>query len=249
MEPRLVTPKEAKSPEWTNDHEAAQNALIDEVDRLENEYGVTSERLIDLYGESVFDTTSPVSGVVARWARLCDTLTTTDKSMVALVSARQPNYHACYPTDLPGSKRPILSMLIITDPHAAGIAFDREPHTRSVQVVAEGYRLKQPGPTTPVQPRFDDLTAAPQPLDDVIASSINNFTVIDNDLGDQFEIVVAGNTYTELHDAIIAAYYQRHPFPSAAIEHIEYDPSMARLIQAELPTNTQTNQDPQPSES
>lgn len=235
MEPKLVPLYEKRDPEQIAKHEAAQNALISEVDRLESQYGVTSERLIDLYGESVFDVASPVSVMVARWATLCDTLTNTDKPLVALVSIRQPNYHACYPTDVPGANRPILSALILTDPHDAGIAFDREPHTRSVQIVANGYRLKQPGPTTPVQPQFDDLDAAPNPLDDIIATSINSFTIVDNDLANQFEIVVAGETYQELHDKIIATYYQRHPFPDTAFDHIEHDAIMIRLMQAAAP--------------
>lgn len=225
-----------------------QAILCGKLDTLEYTYGIASERLIDLYGPEVLNPSRPESGAIDRWLILCGTLTTTDKAMVALVDTRTPSYHACYPPDVPGSDRPILNMTIITAPRDAQISFSPEQNTTSASLYATGYRMRQPHPATTVMPSFDDLTAAPHQLDPVaIADRAIRPRIANLDTpSDRLEIIVTGDSYRELYDAIIAQYYDSHEYsPFSSIEH---DPCMIRLLRANLHKLRQLETSAQPTD-
>lgn len=234
MEQESVSSMEPRPQDQSDLTELEQAILCGKLDTLEHTYGIAPERLIDLYGPDVLNPSRPESAAIDRWLALCDALTTTDKSMVALVDTRTPSYHACYPSDVPGSDRPILNMIIITAPRDAYISFNREPNTTSAALYATGYRMRQPHPATPVQPHFDDLTAAPRELDPtIIAERTIRLSGVDGSTpNDRLEIIVTGNSYRELYDAILSHYYSDHAYKP--LSSIELDPCMIRLLKANL---------------
>ena len=219
-----------------SDHTALDQAILcEKLDKLESRYGIVAERLLDLYGPGVLDPARPESTAVDRWLTLCDTLTHTDKSMVAIVDSQTPSYHSCYPSDIPGSNRPILNMIIVTAPQDAQISFNRVPDTTSVSLHATGYRMRQPHPATPVQPHFDDLTTEPQQLDPIVVAHRTlqpSFSDTGSPSPDRLEIIVAGNSYRELYDMILEQYYHDHLYEP--LSSIELDPCMIRLLKANL---------------
>lgn len=182
-------------------NEAAQRNLLAKVEALEVTHGIPYTRLTDLYGDSVLDPTSGESKNIDRWAKLCDTLVTTDKAMVAMVGFRKELVHGCYGFGQEPKYDTTASIIIVTDPHEAKISFSDVAGSTRAYIEASGFCLIQPGGTRTVEPTFDDLTEDPQPIKEVIVATRSGFDM-DAGSGDKLDIVVAGDTFRELYDAV-----------------------------------------------
>ena len=217
--------------EIAQERAAAEHSLLHDVETLEDEYGLTYEQLVDLYGEGVLDIANDRSKNVQKWLTLCELLRTTDKAMIAIVGLR-PNYpnHACEPALITPRVDSAVCTFIISDPRSAFIEMTQSGPSIYAFINAEGYRLIQRPGLRAVQPTFDNLAQPPQPLREEIVVGTKYPNFVDTQLVDNMDMIIAGDSFDEIHQQLVAQYRSREAFSG---DDIEFDPVVMRLRNAD----------------
>ncbi len=189
--------------------EADERALLAEVEVIEDQFGISYDQLIELYGEGVLDVANPRSAQIDKLLSLCELLRNTDKAMVAIVELRpNPPEHGCKP-QLAGLRSSFqASIVVLADPHESQVRIHSSgAASTNLLLEGNGYRLIQRPGLRAVEPTFDDLTTEPTPLVQILASGVRRPNLVDTELSDYYSLTVAGDNFRELYNDIASHLY------------------------------------------